>query len=761
MKSEFKSKRFMPGLVGSIVGAALVSCAVLQSSPAAAAGVRPMFDLSHPAGSPFPSDRFTVRDPRQNTGLRVSLPKPDCTIRVSDCEHIDVLNELDGFNLQPRISVPFTGPIDVNTVSSQSIFLTSLGSPSGSGTPNGRVIGINQIVWDVGTNTLHVEADELLEQHTRYALIITRDLRDAAGDPIDRALPFRDMTRVPDFRDSRDIAVIRYGVDLAIGVARLVAARVIDAGKIAGVSVFTTQSATSTLEKIRDQIKLGTPEAADFNLGPGGTRTVFPLGGVTAIMFRAHTGTGLVPRFANVTIPFAALKNPEGIRPGAVATIAFGKYASPDYRVPGEFIPQIPTRSGVPVVQQTNQLFFNLFLPSGDKPAGGWPVAIFGHGGGNDKNGVMFRAGAMLAAHGIATIGINAVGHGFGPLGTLTVTSGATSAVTFSAGGRGIDQDGNGTIASGEGSLAAPPREIIDFRDGFVQTAADLMQLVRVIEVGMDVDGDSVPDLDPARIYYVGQSAGGNYGTLFLAVEPSVRAGTLTVPGSPRIDNDRLGPARRPAVGSDLASLVPPLLNSPGIATFGGLAVLTPRFDDNLPLRDGMLLTVGLADGTTRNIQSPVVNTVAGAMEIQEYVEKAEWIFQAGSSVAYARHLRKAPLPGLSAKSVIIQFAKGDQTNPNPVTTAILRAGDLADRATFYRHDLAFAENPTLRKNPHVFMPSIDAADVALRPIARGAQEQIAVFLASDGQDIIHSEPKRFFEVPVVLPLPEDLSFIP
>jgi len=35
----------------------------------------------------------------------------------------------------------------------------------------------------------------------------------------------------------------------------------------------------------------------------------------------------------------------------------------------------------------------------------------------------------------------------------------------------------------------AAPRDIVFFTDGIRQTAADLMQLVRVIEVGMDVDG--------------------------------------------------------------------------------------------------------------------------------------------------------------------------------------------------------------------------------------------------------------------------------
>ena len=176
-----------------------------------------------------------------------------------------------------------------------------------------------------------------------------------------------------------------------------------------------------------------------------------------------------------------------------------------------------------------------------------------------------------------------------------------------------------------------------------------------------------------------------------------------------------------------------------------------------MPLWNNVPLTVGLADGTTQIIQSPVINTVPGAIEIHQFLEHNEWVMQPGNPVAYSPHLRKAPLVGVPAKSVIIQFAKGDQAVPNPAMTAMLRAGDLADRATFYRHDLAFAENPGLPKNPHGFMPLIGTYGA----IARGAQEQIAVFFASDGTVIIHPEPARFFEVPITSPLPEDLNFIP
>ena len=83
----------------------LIVVAVHAHTPAAI--VRPLFDLGSPDRSPFPSDRFTVADASQNTGRRVNLAMPgDCTAQPSECEDIADLNQLDGFNMQARISVP-------------------------------------------------------------------------------------------------------------------------------------------------------------------------------------------------------------------------------------------------------------------------------------------------------------------------------------------------------------------------------------------------------------------------------------------------------------------------------------------------------------------------------------------------------------------------------------------------------------------------------------------------------------------------------
>src|SRR5436309_11720809 len=167
-----------------------VSFLVLLPALASAAAVEALFDLSSTVRSPFPSDRFTVFDHDNKTGLPVSLPKPDCAIRSSDCADIDVINTLDGFNLQPRLSIPFSGPIDVSSVSSGTVFLVRLGDVHGG--RSRHVVGINQVVWDPATNTLHAESDEFLDQHTRYLLVVTDGVLDSTGGPV-RGVAFADF----------------------------------------------------------------------------------------------------------------------------------------------------------------------------------------------------------------------------------------------------------------------------------------------------------------------------------------------------------------------------------------------------------------------------------------------------------------------------------------------------------------------------------------------------------------------------------------
>ena len=699
----------------------------------ALAETHPLFNLQSTTQSPFPSDRFTVFDSQQLTGLRVNVPLPNCATNPSDCADLTLVNQLDGFNPQPRLSIPFDGAIDVSTVNSSTVFLVklpgnALGEEFDHFTP--QAIGINQIVWDPASLTLFAESNDHLDEDSNYLLVVTTGVHDAAGNPIAASDDFADFRRDLNFGQTKDALLKAYRKSLKSALSGdVLGALGLDRKDVAAASVFTTESTTATLRSIREQIKSAAPPSVNFNLGTGGQKTVFPLNTVTGLTWnvQALTVGPLIPTSLNALL--GALQ----VFPGSISTVAFGKFSGQHWQNANVFIPQVPTTQSVPA-QGTEDIYFNLFIPSGPRPTNGWPVAIFGHGFTDSKQGAPFAVASTLAHNGIASIAINVVGHGFGPNSTLTVQQGATS-TTFLEGGRGVDQDGNGQITSAEGSstFVLSPQSTIGSRDALQQTVADLMQLVRAIQGGVDANGDGLQDLDPNRIYYAGQSFGGIYGTIFLGIEPDVRAGVPNVPGGPIVDIVRLSPSFQLLLTQLLSVRTPSLLNA-GPPLF---------FNDNSPLRD----------------LPPVINNVPGAVAIQTVEDASRWLGQAGDPVAWAPFMNKSPLPGDLSKPVIIQFARGDKTVPNPTATALIRSGDLKDRATFYRNDLAFLANPTFPKNPHTFLTNLSGAPGA---VAVGAQTQIAIFFSTNGALTIDPDgPGPLFEVPIAGALPEDLGFIP
>jgi hypothetical protein len=715
-----------------------------------------LFGLDAPEKGIFPSDAFTVADDAQKTGLRVKLPLPDCSVRVSDCRDLALINVLDGFNLQPRVTVPFDGDIDPASVNSTNAFFVELGdadvdaatSGDEKGTP--RLIGVNQLVWDPPTHVLAAESDEQLRQHTCYAFVVTRGVRDSSGasvSAVEGLEQFRNglsrgQAQVPNLEVFRN--------ELLDAVTRLGKLRITEE-QVAGLSVFTTQSATAVLEHIRDKLKAAIPNRANFLLGPGGNRTVFSLNSIEDIEWQQQIKVNppafqpFKPQFPGETKPFLLLNQ---YKPGAVGRIAYGSFKSPRYIADDPVMPPVGTRVAIPPVQTIDTLSFDLFLPAGTQPPKGWPVVIFGLGGRDYKDEMPWLYASAFASHGVATVCINVAGEAYGPLSFIRVKLKDGSEVQFQAGGRGKDLNGDGVIDDNEGiATVNPTYKSVGPRDTIRQHIVELMQLVRVIEAGADVDGDGVADLDPAQISYFGLSFGGGaLGQIFMAVEPNVKVGVLASPGgmNSRFDLLRMRPAARQETGEALAARVPPLLNSPGLTSWGGIPVPAPFFNENIPLRNMPI----------------VINQMAGAMDIQRYFDEIAWIAASGDGASYAPNIRKEPLAGMSPKAILINFGKGDLSAPNPRTTQLLRAGGYAEVATLYRNDLAYAEDHAIYKNPHTYVQKWMLGGLS-GPIGRGGLEQMAIFLASRGQTIIHPEPARFFEVPVPQPLPEDFSYIP
>ena len=639
--------------------------------------------------SPFPSDLWTVADAGQKTGLRLNLPAPDCKTQPTACQETALIDQLDGFSVRARVAVQFSGPVDVTTVAA-GMFLMPAGG--------GAHIALDQVEFDPATNTVYGKPATVLSQGTRYALVATDALKDMAGGAVAADAGFEACLKAAD----------AYCTALA-GVAAGVAGHVVDA------ALFTTESATDWLEAARTAVANTPPGTA--LLAP---QSAFPIATLTTFVLHEQTGDNPT-RFSDFALPVTSTLL------AGLDRIVIGTFQSPNYLRGDQTIAPGATPAATPA---TNTIYFNALLPpAGKKPPAGFPVVIFGHGFGDSRWGGPTAVAPTLANNGFAVIAINAVGHGYGPLSTVSFTDNTGKTVTVAAGGRGVDVNGDGTIDSEEGcALIAPVA--IGLRDCFRQTVVDLLQLAHAIRTGIDLDGDGKADLDASHVYYAGESLGAMYGTIFSAVEPSVRAAMLNVGGGSTVDIARWSPSYRDLSTEMLATRVPELLNRRG------------SYDE-----DGVL--PGQAPHTVR---------LAGAMAIQNVFENLEWLSMQGDPMAFAPHLS---LP------VLWQFARADRTMPNPATANLIKAAGGLSRTWEYRHDLARAKAPDLPLNPHPYLalfvslngsaiqlPGLDGLSITL-----DAQQQMAGFFTADGAAIPNPNLVSFlffgfpvFQQPAALP---------
>jgi hypothetical protein len=648
----------------------------------------------------FPSDRLTTPDPQQSTGRRVTLPLPDCAADAAGCDEIRLLNELDGFSVNPRIAIRFTGPVALESLTRAAAFLLPLSTE-----PGAAPIGMAQLVWDGENSTVYARPERTLLQARRYALVLTTKVTDEAGQPLAPAAGAPLVSEAAHGISAQGLVLQRLK---ALGLQRR---------DLVAVSVFTTQSVTAGLEQMRATIESGPAPELRFALAPGGARSAYARVELDGLELRRHALTDPAASLEEATkLPIVL------VPPSDVRTIAFGRFTARSFLTPDRRIPTTATRTETPAQQSTEEVDVTVYLPVGAMPRDGWPVAIFGHGFGNDRHGVPITVAGTLAHAGFATVAINVVGHGGGPQGTLTVLRTGHEAITLTAGGRGVDLDGDGRIGATEGvSTRAPsPLALIGSRDGLRQTTADLMQLVRAIRRGVDVDGDGRVDLDRERIYYFGQSFGGIYGTLLMAIDPLVRVGVLNVPGGPIVEIARQSPIFRALVIEQLKQRQPPLVNGES------------DFTESIPLPG----------------DPPERQPAPGALAIQDFFARAEWLTQPANPVAFAPYLRQVPLAGVGPKAVLYQWAVGDLTVPNPTTAALLTAGQLQSASVLFRHDVLAPGLSDRFKNPHAFLTWTAFPEVFA--IGRAAQEQVARFFLSGGRQIERTLPQ--FETAGTLP---------
>ena len=471
--------------------------------------------------SAFPSDRLTVPDRSQLTGRRVALPVTGCSASPTTCNELRLIDQLDGFDLDPRLALRFDRAVDPAAVARATTVVGGRDHDGDSDADDagGRGTGIDRVVYDAATHTVYSHPATQLAPGTTYRIVV---------------------------HGSRS------------------------SGLPTSVTGFTTESATTGLLALRRQLDDGSAFHA-AGIGSGAQRLriehVFPATGAT-LAYTADLGSGKT--LTSKVLNTSSL---------AAGSYVFGSYLAPSWLDRSIAIPQTSTRGPGPAVTGRARVPFVLIVPSGTAPRGGWPVAVFGHGF-TRTDADLFLAADLNASKGLATIATDVVGHGYGAKSTWTVTS-AGNTTTFPAYARGFDQNHDGTITSTEGvstPIQPAPDAAIGNRDGLRQTVADIMTLVRYVGRGVTVPAagalGTATTLRPTAVAYYGQSFGGIYGVMLGGADPKVPVVAPNVSGGPISEIARLSPAFRPLVTQDLALRVPNLLN-------GGY----DGFTESMPLR--------------------------------------------------------------------------------------------------------------------------------------------------------------------------------
>ncbi|HKX99394.1 MAG TPA: hypothetical protein VJL86_06725 [Steroidobacteraceae bacterium] len=155
------------------------------------------------------------------------------------------------------------------------------------------------------------------------------------------------------------------------------------------------------------------------------------------------------------------------------------------------------------------------------KPVAGWPVIVFQHGITGNRVQAAAIAGAY-ASQGFVVASIDLALHGITDTTNPLYQAGAER--TFD-----LDVDGEPGIDS-SGSYFINLSSLLTTRDNLRQSALDIIQLVTALPA-LDLDGDTVPDIDGTRIHFAGLSLGAMVGTVANATPIPTLSAYLNAPG--------------------------------------------------------------------------------------------------------------------------------------------------------------------------------------------------------------------------------------
>ena len=454
------------------------------------------------------------------------------------------INALDGYSTNASATARFSAPIDPATISPATVIVLEVTVDNATkatvGVRRPLVFGTDYTARvattvDSGGKTLEIVPLKPLTPSTGatnvgYLVILTNGLRDTSGNAATGDADY--LTIQGALPTCASLTGSMNGICLLTGAHLAIASAIgVSPANVVLTFSFSTQSTTDTMNY------------ASLLAQPG------PIGVVPTGLNLSMLNPSLPP-IADVYV--GQLEIPYYLDPAAPLTGHWD--AAPGG--PGVPSTNLTRFNPVPVAKATLDIPLFVTVPNGAsghaKPPGGWPVVVFQHGLQGNRTQSAAVAGAY-ASQGFVVAAIDIPLHGITDPANPFYQAGAER--TFD-----LDLVNNATGAAGADGIIDPSgsyiinlTSLLTSRDNLREAAIDIVQLVKSLP-GLDLDGDTVADIDGAQIHYSSISLGSIVGTVANAMAIPTVSAYLNVPGGGVANLLRDSQALGPTINAGLAA---------------------------------------------------------------------------------------------------------------------------------------------------------------------------------------------------------------